>query len=53
MPSSDSSRDALWERLSEEFVERYRRGECPALSEYADRYPELSAEIRGLLISKE
>ena len=53
MPSSDSSRDALLERLSEEFVERYRRGECPTLSEYADRYPELSAEIRGLLISKE
>jgi WD40 repeat protein/serine/threonine protein kinase len=48
MPSSDSSRDALLERLSEEFVERYRRGECPALSEYADRHPELAAEIREL-----
>jgi hypothetical protein len=48
MPSSDSSREALLERLSEEFVERCRRGECPALSEYADRYPDLAAEIRDL-----
>jgi serine/threonine protein kinase/WD40 repeat protein/tetratricopeptide (TPR) repeat protein len=48
MPSSDSSRDALLERLSEEFVERHRRGERPPLSEYADRHPELAAEIRDL-----
>jgi serine/threonine protein kinase/WD40 repeat protein/tetratricopeptide (TPR) repeat protein len=48
MPSSDSSRDALLERLAEEFVERHRRGERPALSEYADRHPDLAAEIRDL-----
>jgi WD40 repeat protein/serine/threonine protein kinase len=48
MPSSDSSRDALLERLAEEFIERHRRGERPALSEYADRHPELAAEIRNL-----
>src|SRR5215467_8837241 len=48
MPSSDSSRDALLERLAEEFVERHRRGEHPALSEYADRHPDLAAEIRDL-----
>jgi YD repeat-containing protein len=48
MSSPDSSRDALLERLAEEFVERHRRGERPALSEYADRHPELAAEIRDL-----
>src|SRR5262249_28562080 len=48
MPSSDSSRDALLERLAEEFVERHRRGERPALSEYAERHPDLAAEIRDL-----
>ena len=48
MPSSDSSREALLERLSEEFVERHRRGERPALSEYAERHPELAADIRDL-----
>jgi serine/threonine protein kinase/tetratricopeptide (TPR) repeat protein/WD40 repeat protein len=48
MTSSDSSRDALLERLAEEFVERHRRGERPALVEYADRYPDLAAEIRDL-----
>ena len=35
MPSSDSSRDALLERLTEEFVERHRRGDQPAIAEYA------------------
>jgi serine/threonine protein kinase/tetratricopeptide (TPR) repeat protein/WD40 repeat protein len=48
MPSSDSSRDALLERLAEEFVERHRQGERPALSEYADRHPDLAAEIQDL-----
>ena len=45
MPSTDSARDALLERLSEEFVERYRRGERPGLSEYTRRHPDLAAEI--------
>jgi serine/threonine protein kinase len=48
MPSSDSSREARLERLAEEFVERHRRGERPALSEYTDRHPDLAAEIRDL-----
>jgi serine/threonine protein kinase/tetratricopeptide (TPR) repeat protein/WD40 repeat protein len=36
------------EELAEEFLERYRRGERPALSEYTGRYPDLAAEIRDL-----
>ena len=36
------------EQLAEEFVERYRRGERPSLSEYAARYPEHAEEIRKL-----
>jgi serine/threonine protein kinase len=48
MPSSDSSRDALLERLAEEYVERHRRGERPALTEYAELHPDLAAEIREL-----
>ncbi|MHB1422678.1 MAG: protein kinase domain-containing protein [Gemmataceae bacterium] len=48
MPSSDSSREALLERLAEEFVERHRRGERPALSEYVNRYPDFAAEFREL-----
>jgi serine/threonine protein kinase/WD40 repeat protein len=34
--------------LAEEFVERYRRGERPALSEYTARHPELADEIQAL-----
>src|SRR5215472_11232927 len=48
MPASDSSRDLLLERLAEEFIERHRRGECPPLTEYADRYPDLAPDIRAL-----
>ena len=48
MPSSDSSRDVLLERLAEEFVERHRRGEHPSLSEYTSRHPDLADEIRDL-----
>src|SRR5262249_39113106 len=36
------------ERLAEEFVERYRRGERPPLTEYTERYPEHAAQIRDL-----
>jgi tetratricopeptide (TPR) repeat protein len=32
--------------LVEEFAERYRRGERPTLTEYADKYPELAERIR-------
>jgi hypothetical protein len=33
------------EVVAEEFVERRRRGECPAFSEYTRRYPELADAI--------
>ncbi len=34
--------------LAEEFVERFRRGERPALTEFTTRHPELAADIREL-----
>src|SRR5688500_7143262 len=33
-------------RLAEEFVQRYRAGERPPLSEYTDKHPELAGRIR-------
>src|SRR3954454_18184238 len=39
---------ALLDRLAEEFVERFRRGERPALKEYTDRHPELADQIHEL-----
>jgi hypothetical protein len=48
MSSSDSSREIVLERLAEEFVERHRNGECPPLSEYIARHPDLAADIRDL-----
>jgi serine/threonine protein kinase/WD40 repeat protein len=36
------------EELAEEFLARYRRGERPPLTEYADRHPELADDIRDL-----
>ena len=48
MPSSDSSRDVVLARLAEEFVERHRRGECPPLTEYIARHPDLAGDIREL-----
>ena len=47
MSHSDSDADPLLP-LAEEFAERYRRGERPALAEYTDRYPELADRIRKL-----
>jgi serine/threonine protein kinase/Flp pilus assembly protein TadD len=47
MGSDDSDRDPI-EELAEEFVERYRRGERPALAEYTDRYPQWADKIRAL-----
>ena len=34
------------DRLAEEFLQRHRRGERPALAEYLQRYPEWAEEIR-------
>jgi serine/threonine protein kinase/WD40 repeat protein len=48
MSDSDSEHVGLLDRLAEEFAERFRRGERPALAEYTDRYPELADDIREL-----
>jgi serine/threonine protein kinase len=40
------SQRELVEKLAEEFVERYRRGERPSLAEYIAAYPEQAEEIR-------
>ena len=36
------------DRLAEEFLERHRRGERPAIAEYVERHPEWADEIREL-----
>src|SRR5262245_15659372 len=46
MATDSSERYLLLNRLAEEFAQRYRRGERPSLKEYADRHPELAADIR-------
>ena len=43
-----SQRREIVEQLAEEFVERYRRGERPPLSEYTERYPDHAEQIRDL-----
>jgi serine/threonine protein kinase/WD40 repeat protein/Tfp pilus assembly protein PilF len=45
MEPSPSERNPI-DALAEEFTQRYRRGERPALSEYTRKYPELAEEIR-------
>jgi serine/threonine-protein kinase len=45
MSGSDSGADPL-ARLADEFLERMRQGERPALSEYTARHPELAEQIR-------
>ena len=47
MADSDLNSDLVAE-LAEEFVERYRAGERPPLSEYIDNYPALADEIRDV-----
>jgi serine/threonine protein kinase len=37
------------DRLAEEFVQRYRLGERPAISEYTEKYPELAGELQEIL----
>jgi serine/threonine protein kinase len=37
------------DRLAEEFVERYRNGERPAIAEYIEKYPDLANELQELL----
>src|SRR3954447_15450030 len=43
----DPDRDPI-DALAEEFVTAYRRGEAPSVDDYAERYPELAADIREL-----
>ena len=45
--ATEGQRDPL-ELLAEEFAGRLRRGERPALTEYAERHPELADDIREL-----
>src|SRR5689334_16486878 len=45
MTPADSPRPTI-EQLTEAFLERYRQGQRPSPSEYANRYPELADEIR-------
>jgi serine/threonine protein kinase/tetratricopeptide (TPR) repeat protein len=46
MGTDSSERFVVLNRLAEEFAERYRKGERPALQEYIDRHPELADDIR-------
>src|SRR5580693_4867545 len=45
---SDGPKRQTVEQLAEEFVERYRRGERPTLSEFTARDPAHADEIRDL-----
>jgi WD40 repeat protein/serine/threonine protein kinase/tetratricopeptide (TPR) repeat protein len=44
--SAQGSKSEVVLALAEEFLGRYRQGERPSLKEYAERHPELAAEIR-------
>src|SRR5262245_57489453 len=46
--TDNSARELLLDRLADEFVARYRRGQRPSLEEYVDRHPELADDIRQL-----
>ena len=47
MSSSSADRNPV-DRLAEEFVERFRKGERPSLTDYIERCPEHADEIREL-----
>lgn len=47
MGSVDTNRHGV-EQLAEEFAARLRRGETPAVDQYAEAHPELAGEIREL-----
>jgi serine/threonine protein kinase/Flp pilus assembly protein TadD len=47
MSDSSSQRNPI-EELAEEFLQRYRSGERPELTEYTKQHPSLAAEIRDL-----
>ena len=45
---ADQTTDSLIDRLADEFVHRFRRGERPVVVEYLKQYPELADEICDL-----
>ena len=47
-PAFPSDADPL-DAVVESFLERYRRGERPSLTEYIEQYPELAGRIRETL----
>jgi serine/threonine protein kinase/WD40 repeat protein len=47
MTGEASARDPV-EQLAQAFLERYRRGERPAITEYTQKHPELADDIRDL-----
>jgi serine/threonine protein kinase/WD40 repeat protein len=48
MKSAEENRDPF-DEVAESFLARYRAGERPSVSEYAERHPELAEQIRALL----
>jgi eukaryotic-like serine/threonine-protein kinase len=46
--SPDSRAFGQFDKLAEEFAERYRRGERPSVEEYVDRLPEMADEIHEI-----
>jgi serine/threonine protein kinase/WD40 repeat protein len=48
MSSANKDRDPF-DEVAESFLERYRAGEGPSVTEYAERYPEMADQIRDLL----
>jgi serine/threonine protein kinase/WD40 repeat protein len=47
MSDAENQRNPV-EELAESFLERYRRGERPSITEYVDKHPELADKIRDL-----
>jgi serine/threonine protein kinase len=50
MAPEPPDRDPL-EELAAEFLDRQQCGQAPSIDEYADRYPDLAAEIRDLFLT--
>lgn len=48
MPLETEDRNPV-EMLADEFAARLRRGECPSVTEYSRRFPELADELEDLL----
>ncbi len=46
--AEESGSTSKIEELAESFVERFRRGERPAISDYTRRHPELTAQIQDV-----